>query len=216
MNNILQICKFDPALFDAIKPSFADLPDYQHDDGQYRRRRYSKARAKLDVLQEGGAIRPSEGNVFHQSEKFNKHQGGVARAFENIEPEIMNSEAMRQLTMALFDACKLDDDHEFEVHQFRIICSHGATQVAPEGWHQDGFDHVAIVGVHRENVIGGEIILSASKTEPPFFTAILECGTMVILKDNFLWHNARTAQAIDDDKPAWIDAMVLTVRLNAD
>ena len=216
INTILQVSRIEAALFDDIRASFGNLPESEHVDGNYRLRRYSRARAKLEDLVEGGSVHQVEGNVFNQSEEYNKHQGGLARQFENVEESTMTSAAMRELTIAFFEACKLHGEHDFEIHQFRMRCIGGATQVAPEGWHQDGYDHVALVGVCRENIIGGEILLSASKTEAPFFTATLDRGTMVVIKDNVLWHNARAIQAIDDEKSAWLDLIVLTIQVNGD
>ncbi|PCJ52619.1 MAG: agglutination protein [Planctomycetota bacterium] len=212
INTILQITKLDPELLNEIKDSFNDLPETEHADGAYRLRKYSRVIADLKELLKGTKVRALIGNEFRQSEQYNKHQGDVTRTFENIDDPFISSEAMRLLVLAFYNACKLSGEHEFDVHQLRIKCEGGATQISPEGWHQDGYDHIAIIGIDRINIIGGEILLSGSKTDAPFFTAILETGTMVILNDNFLWHNARAIQPIEDSEPAWMDVMVFTLR----
>ncbi|MCW1889034.1 2OG-Fe dioxygenase family protein [Vibrio chagasii] len=62
-------------------------------------------------------------------------------------------------------------------------------QVAPEGVHQDGFDHIALIGVNRHNIVGGEIMLYQDSHEAPFFRKVLEDGEVAMLADSKLWHN---------------------------
>jgi hypothetical protein len=94
----------------------------------------------------------------------------------------------------------------------RVKCIGGATQLSPEGWHQDGYDCIAMIGIDRQNIIGGEVLLSTSKTEEPFLKAVMDSGTMVIVDDSYLWHNGRSIQPVDDNQPAWMDLMVFTMK----
>ena len=116
------------------------------------------------------------------------------------------------MARAFLDACKIESDQEFDIHQMRVICKGGATQLSPEGWHQDGYDHIAVIGIDRNNIIGGEMLLSTSKVDAPFLQATIDTGTLVIVDDSYLWHNGRSIQPIDDDKPAWMDVMVFTLK----
>jgi len=102
--------------------------------------------------------------------------------------------------------------YEFDIHQMRVKCKGGATQLSPEGWHQDGYDRIAMIGVARHNIIGGEALLSTHKTDAPFLQATLDAGTMLIIDDNYLWHNGRSIQPIDDTLPAWMDLLVFTLK----
>ena len=88
----------------------------------------------------------------------------------------------------------------------------GATQLSPEGWHQDGYDCIAMIGIDRCNIIGGELLLSTSKTEHPFLQAVMDDGTMVIVDDSHLWHNGMAIQPIRDNKPAWMDLFIITAK----
>ena len=209
-NPILQIIKVDSELMDQIKPSFDDLPETDHADGKYRLRRYSKVRAEHQRL--GWFIEKVDGQSFNQSTKYNKHQGGMSRTFEPVSDLVINSTAMREMVSAFYEACSLRDLHQLDVHQMRVKCTGGATQLSPEGWHQDGYDCIAMIGIDRSNIMGGEILLSTSKTEKPFLQAVMDSGTMVIVDDSHLWHNGRSIQPIDDDKLAYMDAMVFTAK----
>ena len=211
MNTILQITKVEPELLDEIKDSFDDLPETDHADGKYRLRKYSRVEACFDG-DDGLLLFPLGDNEFNQSEDYNKHQGGMSRKFVNVDAEVIASNTIKEMARAFFDACKIEGDQEFDIHQMRVKCLGGATQIAPEGWHQDGYDYVAMIGVARNNIIGGEIMLSTSKVDAPFLQAAIDTGTLVIVNDGYLWHNGRSIQPIDDSKPAWMDVMVFTFK----
>jgi len=217
-NKILQIIKVDASLMDEIKPSFNDLPETDHVDGNYRLRKYLKVKMKKDHPSSetwplnNYLIDPLEDTTFKQSKKYNKHQGGIVRKFEPVDTKVIESNAMYELLRAFYDACELDNDVVVDIHQMRVLCQGGATQMSPEGWHQDGFNCVTIIGIDRCNIIGGELMTSDSKTNPPFMTAPLDSGTMLIIDDDYLWHNARSIQPLDDTKPAYFDSLIFLAK----
>ena len=207
-NTILQVIKTDPTLLDRIKPSFDELEETDHADGNYRLRKYSHVLVDCEI---GTHISDLGVTEFTQSSKYNQHQGGMARNFNNIDNHVLQSLAVLTMAEAFMSAVKCVVA-EMDVHQMRVRCKGGATQLSPEGWHQDGYDCVAMIGISRCNVIGGEILLSTSKTQPPFLQAVMDPGTMVIVDDSHLWHNGRSIQPLDNSKPAYMDAMVFTMK----
>lgn len=208
-NTILQIIKFEPSVMDQIKESFNNLPETDHADGQYRLRKYSHVSVTgPDIV----TVTDLQVKQFTQSTKYNQHQGGMARNFNSIDSDILNCSGLRTMAKAFRSACDLDETYTMDIHQMRVRCKGGATQLSPEGWHQDGYDCVGMIGVDRCNIIGGELLLSTSKTESPFLQAVMDCGTMVIVDDSHLWHNGRSIQPIDNDKPAWMDIIVFTTK----
>jgi len=211
-NTILQIIKVDPELMDQIKPSFDELPETDHADGTYRLRKYSKVKAQEPRNSGFWSIEQLDIDTFVQSSKYNEHQGGMVRKFEHIDKTVIQSGAIKEMVTTFYDACNLHDRHEIDVHQIRVKCTGGATQLSPEGWHQDGYDCIAMIGINRCNIIGGEILLSTSKEVPPFLQAIMDPGTMVIIDDSHLWHNGRSIQPLENGKPAYMDAMVFTAK----
>jgi hypothetical protein len=206
-NTILQIIKVNPVHLDEIKTSFNHLPESDHADGSYRLRKYSHV-----SVCGSGEITDLHAKQFTQSSKYNQHQGGMARNFNNIDCDVLNGAGMRNFAAAFRDGCSLARTFTMDIHQMRVRCTGGATQLSPEGWHQDGYDCIAMIGVDRCNIIGGEVLLSTSKTEPPFMEAVMDTGTMIIVDDSHLWHNGRSIQPIDDDKPAYMDAMIFTAK----
>ena len=135
MNTILQITKVEPEILGEIKDSFSDLPETDHADGKYRLRKYSRVLAVAST----GAVVDLGDNTFTQSEDYNKHQGGMARKFDSVDEKVLESRALSELTKGFFEGCKIyNGQYEFDIHQMRVICRGGATQLSPEGWHQDG------------------------------------------------------------------------------
>jgi hypothetical protein len=149
---------------------------------------------------------------FTQSSKYNKHQGDKVRTFDLIDDNVLYSNAMRKMVSVFQDKCSLPVRFQMNVHQVRVKCEGGATQLSPEGWHQDGYDCIAMIGIDRCNIIGGELLLSTRKTEPPFLQAVIDDGTMVIVDDSHLWHNGMAIQPIRDNKPAWMDLFIFTAK----
>ena len=218
MNTILQITKVEPELLDEIKDSFNDLPETDHADGNYRLRKYSHVGVShkppsgdswpKNIIE----IEDLETGSFTQSTEYNKHQGGMKRDFNSVDENVLKSDGFSELANAFREACKLGDYFTMDIHQMRVKCLGGATQLSPEGWHQDGYDYIAVIGVDRNNIIGGEMLLSTSKVDAPFLQATIDTGTLVVVDDSYLWHNGRSIQPIDDDKPAWMDVLIFTSR----
>ncbi|NLS11364.1 agglutination protein [Vibrio sp. SM6] len=189
-----------------LAPSFFTLPHTEHADGQYRLRRYSV------VTMRHGKLCPTARHEFQQSARINAFQGDVLRHFEPLEISTLQSDGFVELITLFTQAHHLPDEHEIEVHQIRIITRFDETPVAPEGVHQDGFDHIALVGIARHNIVGGEIMLYGDADEAPFFRKILEDGEVVFLADNRLWHNAQPIRAIKRNEMGYMDVFVLTAK----
>ena len=80
---------------------------------------------------------------------------------------------------------QLPNGQEIEIHQMRVVSLLDETpRVAPEGVHQDGLDYIALIGIARNNIVGGEIMLYKDNHEAPFFRKVLDDGDVAILDDN--------------------------------
>jgi hypothetical protein len=192
-----------------VSASFDELPETDHADGTYRLRTYSQLRASGQ-----GHITRLPTRSFTQSSKYNKFQGDKTRHFVDIHHSVIDSDLMREMCH-LFLACgDLTGDTKIEIHQMRIITSSGPTEVAPEGIHQDGYDCIAMIGVNRHNITGGEILVYNSKKGSPFVRHALGSGDMILLDDKTLWHNAHPIHAVDSAKLGYMDLFVLTANNN--
>ncbi|MCG9596950.1 2OG-Fe dioxygenase family protein [Vibrio sp. Isolate25] len=202
----LQLTQLSDSAFAQLAPSFTKLPNTEHADGQYRLRRYSVIQFK------DGQVIDLQKNEFMQTDDINRFQGNVVRQFEPIEATTLQSEGMREICQLFVDANKLIDGQEIEIHQMRISAIFDETQVAPEGVHQDGFDHIALVGMGRHNIEGGDVMLYSSFNEAPFFRKVLQNGEVAMLADNKLWHNATPIRSVIEGEEGYMDVFVLTAK----
>ena len=200
----LHLTQISEAAVEQLAPSFNGLLGTEHADGQYRLRRYSV------VGFTNGKVIDLCKNTFVQSSDINRFQGDVVRKFEPIESDVLNSDGFREMCDRFVAANHLPNDQEIEIHQIRIAASNEETQVAPEGVHQDGFDHIAMVGVGRRNISGGDIMIYSSHNQAPFFRKVLQDGEVAMLADTKFWHNACPIQAVNEDQPGYLDLFVLT------
>ncbi|AKG69741.1 TPA: 2OG-Fe dioxygenase family protein [Serratia fonticola] len=205
--NILQITHLSREGMVQLAPSFNTLPHTQHADGKYRLRRYSVMR-----FQDGKVVETDK-HEFVQSEDINRFQGNIVRQFEPLLTTTWQNEGMREMCGVFVESNALPNNQEIEIHQIRITTTYDETQVAPEGIHRDGFDHIAIVGIDRHNIVGGDILLYNSNREEPFFRKVLENGEVAMIADSKLWHNACPIRAVEADKEGHMDVFVLTARV---
>jgi len=187
-----------------LKESFDNLPHTDHKDGKFRLRRYSaiELRTSFWDAKEEAVVERLDHRVFNQSEDYNKHQGGMARDFKEIENSTLQSEGMKEICLIFKHANDLIDGQEIEIHQMRVLTQEdGRAQTSPEGVHQDGYDHIAMVGINRHNIFGGELLVyemgpkGVGHKHVPFLTYALGEGEMILLDDRKLWHNANPVVA---------------------
>ncbi|MGR5145353.1 2OG-Fe dioxygenase family protein [Photobacterium alginatilyticum] len=206
LERTLQLTQLSGQAVNDLSPSFDFLPQTDHADGQYRLRRYSVVKLKQ------GNVEHLAARHFVQSGDINTFQGNVSRSFETLEESILRSDGLREMCGVFKQANALDDEQEIEIHQIRISAIEEETLVAPEGVHQDGFDHLAVIGIGRHNIEGGEFLVYREQHELPFLNMALKQGEVAILADSQLWHNARPIKAVKKDELGYLDLFVLTAK----
>ena len=95
----------------------------------------------------------------------------------------------------------------------RVVTLYDDTPVSPEGVHRDGYDCIMMLGIERHNVDGGNLLVYKNRDEEQFMSLPLTGGSMVILNDRELWHNAQAIQSHDKSQDGYVDAFILTARL---
>ncbi|WP_456297412.1 2OG-Fe dioxygenase family protein [Vibrio sp. AK197] len=204
--NTLHITQLSQQALQQLSPSFANLPHTEHADGKYRLRRYSVVR-----YDQGKVIEENK-HDFVQTDDINHFQGNVIRYFEPILSSTLQSDGMREMCGLFMEANELPDGQEIEIHQIRITAIYDETQVAPEGVHQDGFDHIALIGIDRQNIVGGEIMLYEDDHQAPFYRKVLNNGEVAMVADTKLWHNACPIRSIHQNQEGYMDLFVLTAK----
>ena len=94
----------------------------------------------------------------------------------------------------------------------RIITRDELTPVSPEGVHQDGYRFIAIVGINRYNITGGNLLICKTYEGKPVVDFPLDSGEMVMIDDRVMWHNATQIKPVNQDIQGYMDAFILTAK----
>ncbi|MFC0120134.1 2OG-Fe dioxygenase family protein [Pseudoalteromonas xiamenensis] len=202
--NLLQLRFIGQSHVDEVKPSFNALPDNPYADGAFRKRRYSVIKL-ID-----GAIKLQPTKAFVQDDSINTFQGNVERVYENLEQSLLETEGFKHLISQFQEMTGIDKESDIEVHQFRMLAIESDTPPAPEGIHQDGFDHVCVCGVSHENIQGGELLVYETKDADPCFKMEIKDGLFALVNDRQVWHNATPMNKIKADEIGYLDCFVFT------
>jgi hypothetical protein len=199
-----------PPGWDRFAESWDDLrPDeFMADGGRYRLRRHA-------VLSAGpGAARLEPPQPHYQSREYNALNGGVARWFEPISPDVIAGPTLARILgfgVALFNRLRPGASWKIELHQFRIEAKAGAPgQPTPEGVHRDGVDFALVLLVRRENVDSGTTTVHdlAGKTLGSF--TLTEPFDAAIVDDARVMHGVTPVVPLDPRRRAYRDVLVAT------
>lgn len=211
---LVQLNQLDEESIKTVCSSFDNLPHTDHKDGKYRLRRYSRIELRTSHWNAGEQIEiiHLKESEFTQSAEYNRHQGGALRKFENLEDSTLSSLGFLEMCLAFKKENQLIDGVEVDVHQLRVVTLDelgGTAPVAPEGVHQDGYDCIAMVGIQRNNIEGGELKAYTSKNSKAILTYALKDGQMLFLSDKVMWHYATDIIAKDGLSQGYGDWFVL-------
>jgi hypothetical protein len=202
--------------WDGFADSWNDLgvDSYMADGGRYRRRRFGAF-----SLGAGGARRKPH-QPHYQSRDYNALNGGIARWFEPIRPEVAAHPAMGAILATSFDvfcaataAQTRPESWHVEVHQFRIETRAGEVgQPTPEGLHRDGVDWVLVLLVRRRNVASGETTIHDLRRHPLGSFTLTDPLEAAWVDDDMVYHGVTPVTPIDPAAPAYRDVLVVTFR----
>jgi hypothetical protein len=200
--------------WDAFAASWDRLgPDtYMADGGRYRRRRHA-----VFACADQGAISRAPHQPHYQSRDYNSLNGGIERWFEPVEDSI----GAGATCLALLGFCREtfaatapgSKPWHVEMHQFRIEAKPGTVgKPTPEGMHRDGVDFVLVMMVKRTNIKSGETIMASADHKPLGQFTLIEPFDAVFLDDHHVFHGVTPVEALEPDKPAFRDVLVVTFR----
>jgi len=196
---------------DELAKSFSVLaPDrFLRNEDCFRYRAFGQAEVA------GMAVHWTDGATFRQDRKFNSYAGGTSRTFEPVRHE---AKAFTEQLVTDREVRKLisGDNHRIGVHQIRVIAKDGMTGYpAPEGFHRDGFDYVAITSIAHVNVNGGVSLVAADEhCDEIIFDGVLTSGQMLILDDRRVTHYVTPITPKFPGRAAYRDVMVVTFHAN--
>ncbi len=199
--------------WDAFAASWNDLglDTYMADGGRYRKRRFAAFGARA-----AEPIHRKPHQPHYQSRDYNPLNGGIARWFDPVLPEIAAGASMTAILATcrtLFEQLAPKHDWHIEVHQFRIEARSGeAGRPTPEGMHRDGVDYVLVLLIDRRNVQSGVTsIHSTDDRDLGSFTLTEPCDAAWV-DDHRVMHGVTPVEPIDPAEPGFRDVLVVTFR----
>jgi hypothetical protein len=183
---------------------------YMADGGRYRRRRHAVYRAGVT-----GAIERGPDQPHFQALDYNPLNGGIARWFEPIAPDVADGPTMRMILAfcrAFFGSVAPESRAwRVEVHQFRIEALPGEEgRPTPEGLHRDGVDHVLVLLVQRRNIASGTTTIHGPDGQQLGDFTLAEPFDAALLDDRRVHHGVTPVCALDPAKAAHRDVLVVT------
>ncbi|HLJ04926.1 MAG TPA: 2OG-Fe dioxygenase family protein [Acetobacteraceae bacterium] len=187
------------------------LDTYMADGGRYRKRRHAAfgTRANEPILR-----KPNQPH--YQSRDYNPLNGGIARWFDAVLPEIAAGPSMTAILATcrtVFEQLSSTRDWHIEVHQFRIEARSGeAGQPTPEGMHRDGVDYVLVLLAGRRNIASGVTsIRGTDGRDLGSFTLTAPLDSAWV-DDHRVMHGVTPVEPIDPSVPGFRDVLVVTFR----
>ncbi|MEO8256738.1 MAG: 2OG-Fe dioxygenase family protein [Acidobacteriota bacterium] len=200
--------------WEAFAASWSDLEvdTYMADGGRYRRRRHAVYTAAVT-----GPIDRASHQPHYQALDYNPLNGGIARWYTPIAPEVGDGETMRTI-LAFFRSfvgalATSTRAWRIEVHQFRIEAGPDAAgQPTPEGLHRDGVDFVLVLLVRRRNIASGTTAIHGLDGQLLGGFTLTDPLDAALLDDTRVHHGVTPVQALDPSLPAARDVLVVTFR----
>ena len=174
------------AISDEFRLSFSVLAkdSYMRSGDNYRFRAFSKG------ILIGNEIYWDDNSAFFQAQNINKYMGGVERVFDPLC--VAAQQAAQQLIIASnFFPPGSRQQYQLGCHQIRIIVTESNIGMpAPEGFHQDGFEHIIISCIDSDNIYGGLTLLKlfGNESTTPLYTSELGPGSALLLDDVAVEH----------------------------
>ena len=192
------------------------LDTYMADGGRYRKRRHATFGARS-----GEPIRRGPHQPHYQSRDYNALNGGIARWFDPVLPEIAAGPSLTTTLAtcrALFErlaAARDGDipDWHIEIHQFRIEARSGVEgRPTPEGMHRDGVDYVLVLLIGRRNIQSGVTTIHDTSGRDLGSFILAEPFDAAWVDDHRMMHGVTPVEPIDPSRPGFRDVLVVTFR----
>ena len=194
--------------------SWNDMPldPYMADGGRYRRRRY----AVLNAQSAQSEIVLESHQPHYQSLDYNTLNGGIARDFEPIKSEVIQSHSMHSVLkfcQKVFSALMPNTPWHIECHQFRIEANDKTLgKPTPEGVHRDGVEFVLVMMVKRQNISSGTTTMHDLEHKTLDSFTLTEPLDVAIVNDRCCMHGVTPIVPIDPTQTAYRDVLVVTFK----
>ena len=187
------------------------LDTYMADGGRYRKRRHAAFAARA-----GEPIHRKPHQPHYQSRDYNPLNGGIARWFDPVLPEVASGPSMTRildLCRKTFEQLSATRDWHIEAHQFRIEARSGEEgRPTPEGMHRDGVDYVLVLLIGRSNIQSGVTSIRGIDDKDLGNFTLAEPLDAAWVDDHRVMHGVTPVEPIDPAAPGFRDVLVVTFR----
>ena len=189
-----------------------EIDEHMADGGRYRRRRHGVFAAGAE-----GAVERQPHQPHYQGLDYNPLNGGIARWFSPIAPEIGEGHSLA----TILEFCRTLFSRlvpqvaawKIEVHQFRIEALPGGEGLpTPEGMHRDGVDFVLVLLVNRANIASGTTSIHAPDGRELGRFTLTHALDAALVDDSRVAHGVTPVKPIDPALPAYRDVLVVTFK----
>jgi hypothetical protein len=193
------------------------LDRHMADHGTYRFRRYGAYELEhpsADLVRLPHA-------PYEQPKYINPLNGGVSRSFDPLEDEFWESPLLRGLLRSLarvfWAVLGSSAPWNIRLHPYRIVAGSGTPgKPTPEGLHRDGVDFIVTLMVKRQNVQGGQTVITDQRGDVLMSRALLEPLDIVVADDAATMHSVTAIGRDDAESDAFRDVLVVAYTAIAD
>jgi hypothetical protein len=175
----------------AFLSKIADLPADKYCNVGTRKRRHTR----LILLPWRQQFLRWPKNSYFQDAAINQDGAGLAREFEPLTETMLENEFLRQIILTDFNqtpfgAADLQQPFDVGLHVIRTVPRPNQAAVAsPNCLHKDTEPFTFIHLLARENVVGGENIVTDNAKEPLFFATLMSLMDTIVVKDDAVYHH---------------------------
>ncbi|MCW7556015.1 2OG-Fe dioxygenase family protein [Endozoicomonas gorgoniicola] len=179
-----KITKLKKQISSSVYHSFSQLgaDNYLRSNYTYRYRAYDVA----EYI--NGQLNWMAGSEFYQSKNLNDYAGGLNRTFDPLSSKSKNH--INDIATQLIKNESIPEgNYKIGCHQIRTVAEEGTVGYpAPEGFHQDGFDYLAIYCVALENINGAASLIKPVGDDKKIYEYNLLPEEIMVLDDREVKH----------------------------
>lgn len=134
-------------------------------------------------------------SCYFQDAAINNDAAGVAREFEPLTEAMLKNEFLRQIILTdfsqtTFAAADMQQPFDVGLHVVKTMPRANQPAVAsPNRLHKDTEPFTFIHLLNRENIIGGENIITDNAKEPLFITTLKDLMDTIVVQDDRVYHH---------------------------
>jgi hypothetical protein len=187
------------AALGAFLSECSDLPADKYSEEGTRKRRHTR----LILLPWQQQLLCWPKNSYFQEATVNHDAAGIAREFEPLTNSMLENEFLREMILTDFHqlpfaAADLQQPFDVGIHVIKTVPRQNQPAVAsPNRLHKDTEPFTFIHLLERENIVGGENIITDNSKEPMFIATLANLMDTIVVKDDAVYHHVMPINLAD-------------------